>query len=90
MSDEQRTVRLKTVPSYFMQVAKGVKNFELRKNDRNFKVGDLVILDEWDGEDYTGLHFGPLEITYVLPGGIFGLPKDLCIFCWEVVEGITP
>lgn len=45
---------LKIAPEYFDAVRRGVKNFELRKNDRDFKVGDYLALNEWDGEAYTG------------------------------------
>lgn len=45
---------LKTLPEYFELVRKGVTNFDVRKNDRDFKVGDMLILKEWDGNKYTG------------------------------------
>ncbi len=48
-----KTHELKTLPEYFELVRTEVKNFEVRKNDRDFKVGDLLILKEWNGE-YTG------------------------------------
>lgn len=38
--------QLKIEPQYFQQVLMGNKNFEIRNNDRNFKVGDLVDLNE--------------------------------------------
>jgi hypothetical protein len=37
---------LKTEYNYFIDVEKGLKNFELRYNDRNFKVGDSLTLKE--------------------------------------------
>lgn len=39
---------LKTVQPFFDMVASGKKRFELRKNDRDFKQGDILILKEWD------------------------------------------
>lgn len=56
---------LKILPQYFKEVVNGNKNFEVRKNDRNFKKGDLLILQEFDGEKYTGLEIEK-EIAYVL------------------------
>ena len=38
---------LKTIPNYFREAARGNKPFEVRKNDRYFKVGDIVQLEEW-------------------------------------------
>jgi ASC-1-like (ASCH) protein len=40
---------LKILPEYFEAVRSGEKRFELRKNDRNFKVGDWVGLREFNG-----------------------------------------
>jgi hypothetical protein len=47
---------LKTLPIYFEEVIEGGKSFEVRKNDRNFKVGDMLALNEYDAEkkEYTG------------------------------------
>ena len=47
---------LKTLPIYFEEVIEGRKSFEVRKNDRNFKVGDMLALNEYDADkkEYTG------------------------------------
>lgn len=39
-----KTHELKILPKYFSEVYSGNKTFEVRKNDRNFKVGDMLIL----------------------------------------------
>lgn len=41
---------LKTWPEYFEAIWSGKKNFEIRKADRDFKVGDCLILLEYDPE----------------------------------------
>lgn len=41
---------LKCEPAYYTQVRDGSKPFELRKDDRGYKRGDLLILREWDPE----------------------------------------
>jgi len=46
------THKLKILPKYFDQVWDRKKNFEIRKNDRNFNLGDKVILFEHDGKKY--------------------------------------
>lgn len=45
---------LKTVQPYYANAKDGFKNFEVRRNDRDFQPGDLLVLCEWTGEDYTG------------------------------------
>ena len=70
---------LKILPKYFKDVVFGYKNFELRKNDRNYLIGDTIILKEWDGEKYTGLECKRF-ISYILHGtGEYGLQDGYCI-----------
>ncbi|MEK5056036.1 ASCH/PUA domain-containing protein [Niallia sp. FSL K6-0212] len=38
---------LKIQPEYFDSVSKETKSFEIRKNDRNYKVGDVLLLQEY-------------------------------------------
>lgn len=48
--------QIKSEPQYFQPVWVGVKVFEVRQNDRNYKLFDEVVLQEWDPDerDYTG------------------------------------
>ena len=39
---------LKILPEYFKSVIEGEKSFEVRKNDRGFKVGDKLVLWEFN------------------------------------------
>lgn len=41
---------------YFEPVINKKKTFEIRKNDRNFRLGDYICLNEWNPEEnaYTG------------------------------------
>ena len=48
----------------FRDVAAGIITFEVRKFDRDFRVGDVLILKEWNGE-YTGKSLA-MHICYVL------------------------
>ena len=71
---------LKCLPQYFDAVAWQGKRFELRKDDRGYKVGDLVILREWDGENYTGRQLSSQAIRYILRDcPEFGLMDGYCI-----------
>ena len=78
---------LKTIPKYFAMIVAGSKNFEVRKNDRDFKIGDELILKEYDNnkslsyyssDRYTGriLH---RRIDYVLHGGQLGIEEGYCV-----------
>ena len=40
--------QLKTVQPYFDDIASGNKTFEVRKNDRDFKLNDVLMLLEYD------------------------------------------
>jgi hypothetical protein len=39
---------LKTWPPCFEAIQNDLKHFELRKNDRDFQVGDMLVLQEWN------------------------------------------
>lgn len=71
--------QLKCWPLPFAAIAAGLKAWEFRKNDRNYKVGDTLVLREWDPktESSTGLSFTRV-VTYVLAEG-FGLPDGYVI-----------
>lgn len=73
---------LKILPRYFNEVAGRRKTFELRKNDRDFNVGDIFVLREFDNGAYTGRYFIG-SISYVLKAcSQYGLDNEYCIFCW--------
>ena len=65
--------RLKTWPVLFADIEYGVKTFEIRKNDRNFKVGDYLILEEFEPttQKYSGNSI-TVKITYTI--SLNGLP----------------
>lgn len=76
---EQATHELKIWPEYFNALKLGLKNFEIRKNDRDFQIGDTLKLREYDDDEmiYSG---DELErtVTYIAQG-VFGLPDDVCV-----------
>lgn len=75
-----KTHELKTWPEFFDAIWDGTKTFEVRKNDRDFQVGDYLYLREWDPHrsDYTGRH-GTVRVGYVLRGPICCLPDGCCV-----------
>lgn len=85
MSDTQENV-LKILPEYFEEVAGGFKRAEVRYNDRDFKIGDIYTLCEWDGEKFTGRGI-TVRITHVLQGmGFKGLATNWCMFSFVTKE----
>ena len=71
---------LKTWPAMFRAVALGYKTHEIRTNDRGFAVGDVLHLREWVPavEGYTGNSYA-VEVTYITPGGEWGISDSLCV-----------
>ena len=64
--------QLKTETKYFKAVKAGYKLFEVRKNDRDYRVGDYLALNELsaDGKKYTGDSI-LLRIKYILDDARF-------------------
>jgi hypothetical protein len=75
-----RTHELKTWSEYFESMVLEEKNFEVRKNDRNFKVGNYLLLKEWnpESEEYTGREVFR-KIEYILKGGQFGIEEGYIV-----------
>lgn len=61
-----KIIELKITPKYFEAQRRGVKSFEIRKNDRGYRVDDVLWLEEYDPEkkQYTG-HTLKRKITYI-------------------------
>jgi hypothetical protein len=87
------THELKSWPEFFNPVFTGIKNFELRKNDRNFVVGDVIVLREWqpakgfeDGGVYTGRECRR-RISYILEGLGVGAMQGVIKPYWGLDRG---
>ncbi len=80
--------KLKTWPEFFEAMVEGRKTFEGRKNDRDFKVGDELILKEYDPElknyGYSG-RFLHRRVSYILEGTQFGVMPGYVIMGLEKV-----
>lgn len=74
---------IKILPKYFEDIISGRKKFEIRKNDRNYKEGDLFILREYEpGKGYTGRDFAQ-SIGYIMKDcPEYGLMDGYIIFGW--------
>lgn len=76
-----KVVRKKILPEYFLAVRAREKNFEIRKDEDDIQVGDLIILEEWNGE-YTGQALRRY-VKYVMRGcEKYGLMDGYCIIGW--------
>jgi len=67
---------LKTWPVFFADVEAEAKTFEIRKNDRNFQVGDILRLAEYDPKRkaYTGRECRVVVDYTVCLDGLPGMP----------------
>jgi hypothetical protein len=79
---------LKCWPDQFEAVVNGTKTFELRRDDRGFRVGDELLLRCWDpdGGAYTGTTV-TAEVTHILRGAEalrFGLRPGYCVLSISV------
>ncbi len=76
---------LKTIEPFYSDISKRLKSFELRKDDRNFEVGDrLDLFLGADPIDPNDPNLGLREhqhvfVTYKLSGGQYGLEEGYCI-----------
>ena len=75
---------LKLLSEYYSAVVSGAKKFEIRYNDRDYKVGDILFLREFDGLQYTGRKTC-VKVTYVLHGGVYGLAKEYVILSIRLI-----
>lgn len=84
----KQTHELKTDPEVFRAIASGAKQFEIRFDDRGFKVGDQLLLKE---TKFTGaemeagcplIYTGDVEwmkVRYILRGPVYGLQEGWVI-----------
>jgi hypothetical protein len=72
--------KLKTLNPFFEDVWSGLKDFEVRKNDRNFKVGDRLQLIEYSPKyPIMQPRYIFKDIKYILEGGQYGISNDYVV-----------
>jgi hypothetical protein len=76
---EMKSHDLKCWPEFFDAVRRNDKRFELRRNDRDFGAGDLLMLHEWEPgtEKYTG-RVAARWVHYILKDWS-GLEPGFCV-----------
>lgn len=83
------THHLKCWKDSFQATKAGKKGHEYRQDDRDYQVGDRIILEEWDEktEDYTDETLEKI-ITYITRGPDFGVLEGFCVM--TVVDPFNP
>lgn len=87
---------LKSWPDNYQPILEGKKRFEIRKNDRNFREGDILHLREWNPRGwecvaYTGRHlyatvdYCMTEFPF-LPGAKGGIMDSIAVMSITVKE----
>ena len=71
---------LKVHIEYFNHLKSGIKDFEVRRNDRDYKLGDELLLKEYNPvtQSLTG-NFIHRLVVYILEGGQFGVQKGYIV-----------
>ena len=92
MNRKPKTHHVKTWPEFYKPAYFGFKPFEVRKNDRNYQVGDTFISHEWNPEtkEYSG-SATEFRIGFILQGGQFGIDPEYVVMATEYVcnhEGV--
>lgn len=80
----QKVHQIKLGASFFDQVCRGEKNFELRKNDRGYKTGDVLEMLEFADGKFTGRTVKVL-VTYILEE-YTGLEDGYCIMATALMN----
>ena len=80
-----KTHELKIYPKYFKAILDGKKTFEIRKDDRDFQVGDSIVLKEWDNIKYSGREIQAI-IKYMLDDAFIGLAEGYAAFSFGILK----
>lgn len=83
----QKTHSIRLAAMHFEDVASGKKTFELRKNDRGYKEGDILELMEFTDGRNTGRSIKAL-VTYMLEE-YTGLEDGYCIMGIKVIPEVS-
>ena len=78
---------LKIKPCYFYYVSKGLKKAELRQDDRQYEVGDLIHFVDVKGREIDCFEDNLFEITHILRNvPEFGLDANYAILSIKKVK----
>ena len=80
----QKVHQIRLAKPYFDDVANGIKTFELRKNDRGYKKGDILEMMEFADGKNTGRMVKVL-VTYILED-YTGIEDGYCIMATKLMK----
>tara|TARA_R110002020_G_scaffold296776_1_gene512541 strand:+ start:2474 stop:2737 length:264 start_codon:yes stop_codon:yes gene_type:complete len=63
---QRKTHRIKTVDPFYCDVLRGDKKAEIRRHDRDYRIGDILVLQEYDPETGDILGDYAVRITGVV------------------------
>jgi len=75
------THTLKAWPEFYDAIESGVKTWEFRRDDRGFRVGDVLVLERRLPSDLGDRDAKTLRVrvTYIFYGTGLGVPEGFCI-----------
>lgn len=79
---------LKVLTKYYNDLKNGNKTFEIRKNDRDFRTGDILVLSEYDLEtkEYTASKNLYFKVTYILNNTTYLQKGYVCMGIRECIS----
>lgn len=82
---------IKVWPSYFEALVSGNKTFEWRRNDRDYAVGDLLVMREHEpahGALSLGRYTGRVAFATISykAEGVFDIPRGYCVLGFRKVS----
>lgn len=80
----QKVHQIRLAKPYFDDVANGIKTFELRKNDRGYKKGDILEMMEFADGKNTG-RMVKMLVTYILED-YTGIEDGYCIMATKLMK----
>lgn len=91
---EGRVHHVKCWPEFFVATLAGLKRHEVRRNDRDYRVGDRLVLMEWipQLEAFSGREF-EMAVTYITSTNVPCAMSETVLnpeFCILSVEPVAP
>lgn len=79
---------LKIKDKYFEKILSGLKPWEIRKNDRNYQVGDLIHFVDVNGNEFKDIIYSKniYKVIYILDSFPEGLKDEYIIFSLKKVN----